>query len=157
MDETGAEKLLGYGDMLLSAQDSNATIRLQGGFMDMDEVRKVVEYIKDHNDTYFDEELEKEILSDPKQEVQSPDSSAYDPQNPDQDELLPSALKLCIETGGASINMVQRRFRVGYARAARIIDQMELAGYISPGNGSKLRTVHMTMAEFNEKFGDDVN
>ena len=157
LDETGAEKLLGYGDMLLSAQDSNATIRLQGGFMDMDEVRKVVEYIKDHNDTYFDEELEKEILSDPKQEVQSPDSSAYDPQNPDQDELLPSALKLCIETGGASINMVQRRFRVGYARAARIIDQMELAGYISPGNGSKLRTVHMTMAEFNEKFGDDVN
>lgn len=157
LDETGAEKLLGYGDMLLSAQDSNATIRLQGGFMDMDEVRKVVEYIKDHNDTYFDEELEKEILSDPKQEVQSPDSSAYDPQNPDQDELLPSALKLCIETGGASINMVQRRFRVGYARAARIIDQMELAGYISPGNGSKLRTVYMTMAEFNEKFGDDVN
>lgn len=158
LDETGAEKLLGNGDMLFSAQDSNATIRLQGGFMSMDEVRKVVEYIKDHNDTYFDEELEKEILSDPKQEVQASDGTApYDPQNPDLDELLPSALKLCIETGGASINMVQRRFRVGYARAARIIDQMELAGYISPGNGSKLRTVYMTMAEFNEKFGDDVN
>ena len=78
----------------------------------------------------------------------------YDPNNPDFDELLPVALKLCIDSGGASINMVQRRFRVGYARAARIIDQMELAGYISQGNGSKLRTVHMSLEEFREKFGD---
>ena len=155
LDETGAEKLLGAGDMLLSAQDSNATIRLQGGFMSMDEVRKVVDYIKEHNDTYFDEELENEILTNGKEDTQANEGgNSYDPQNPDLDELLPAALKLCIETGGASINMVQRRFRVGYARAARIIDQMELAGYISPGNGSKLRTVHMTMAEFNEKFGE---
>lgn len=159
LDETGAEKLLGAGDMLLSAQDSNTTIRLQGGFMSMEEVRKVVEYIKDHNDSYFDEELEKEILADKKEEPSAGNgggSSSYDPSAPDLDELLPAALKLCIETGGASINMVQRRFRVGYARAARIIDQMELAGYISVGNGSKLRTVHMTMSEFKEKFGDDV-
>ena len=159
LDETGAEKLLGAGDMLLSAQDSNTTIRLQGGFMSMEEVRKVVEYIKDHNDSYFDEELEKEILADKKEEPSTGNgggSSSYDPSAPDLDELLPAALKLCIETGGASINMVQRRFRVGYARAARIIDQMELAGYISVGNGSKLRTVHMTMSEFKEKFGDDV-
>ena len=106
-----------------------------------------------------DEELEKEILADKKEEPSAGNgggSSSYDPSAPDLDELLPAALKLCIETGGASINMVQRRFRVGYARAARIIDQMELAGYISVGNGSKLRTVHMTMSEFKEKFGDDV-
>ena len=157
LDETGAEKLLGAGDMLLSPQDSNTTIRLQGGFMSMDEVRKVVEYIKDHNDSYFDEELEKEILADKKEESGGSEGSGnYDPSAPDLDELLPAALKLCIETGGASINMVQRRFRVGYARAARIIDQMELAGYISQGNGSKLRTVHISMSEFKEKFGEDI-
>lgn len=158
LDETGAEKLLGAGDMLLSAQDSNTTIRLQGGFMSMEEVRKVVEYIKDHNDSYFDKELEKEILSDKNEgNTGSSDGNGnYDPNAPDLDELLPAALKLCIETGGASINMVQRRFRVGYARAARIIDQMELAGYISAGNGSKLRTVHMSMSEFKEKFGEDL-
>lgn len=159
LDETGAEKLLGYGDMLVSAQDSNVTVRLQGGYMSMDEVKKVVEYIKDHNEINFDDNLEKEILTDPKQEGKSAidTTGGYDPENPDQDELLPSALKLCIQSGGASINMVQRRFRVGYSRASRIIDQMELAGYISPGKGSKLRTVHMSMEEFNEKFGDNVN
>ncbi len=159
LDETGAEKLLGYGDMLVSAQDSNVTVRLQGGYMSMDEVKKVVEYIKDHNEINFDDDLEREILTDPKQEGKSAidTTGGYDPENPDQDELLPSALKLCIQSGGASINMVQRRFRVGYSRAARIIDQMELAGYISPGKGSKLRTVHMSMEEFNEKFGDNVN
>jgi S-DNA-T family DNA segregation ATPase FtsK/SpoIIIE len=123
----------------------------------MDEVRKVVAYIKDNNDSYFDEELEKEILADKKEEIaNSGNSGVYDPSAPDLDELLPVALKLCIETGGASINMVQRRFKVGYARAARIIDQMELAGYISAGNGSKLRTVHMSMSEFKEKFGEDI-
>ena len=60
-----------------------------------------------------------------------------------------------MKNGKASISMIQRRFSVGYARAARIIDQMELAGYISPGNGSKLRTVYMTLDEYHEKFGED--
>jgi hypothetical protein len=59
-------------------------------------------------------------------------------------------------SGKASTSMLQRRFQIGYARAARIIDQMELAGYISAGNGSKLRTVHMSMSEFKEKFGEDI-
>ncbi len=156
LDETGAEKLLGAGDMLLSASDSNATIRLQGGFMSMDEVRKVVEYIKEHNDTCFDEELEKEILSDKSDGSTVVGGSDDGSDRPKIDDLLPKALKLCIESGGASTNMVQRRFSVGYARASRIIDQMELAGYVSKSNGSKLRTVNMTMSEFREKFGDDI-
>ncbi len=156
LDESGAEKLLSHGDMLLSANGSNSTVRLQGGFAEMDEVRKVVEYIKSHNESYFDEELEKEILADRKEEVPADGGSGKNgPNTPALDELLPAALKLCIETGGASINLVQRRFSVGYARAARIVDQMELAGYISQGNGSKLRTVYMTMSEFKEKFGED--
>lgn len=158
LDETGAEKLLGAGDMLFAPHDSNTTTRLQGAFMSMDEVKRVVDYIKEHNASYFDENVAKEILSDKKDEQASDGNSSgsnYDPSAPDIDELLPAALKLCIETGGASINMVQRRFRVGYARAARIIDQMELAGYISPGNGSKIRTVYMTKSEYNEKFGED--
>lgn len=157
LDEMGAEKLLGRGDMLMAPYDDNVTSRLQGAFMSMDEVRQVVKYIKDNNESYFDEEVAKEILADKPapQEEGSGVSSIAGNLEPDEDELLPAALKLCIDTGGASINMVQRRFRVGYARAARIIDQMELAGYISPGNGSKLRTVHMTIDEYREKFGED--
>lgn len=157
LDEGGAEKLLGAGDMLLSAQDSNVNVRLQGGFMTMDEVRRVIKYIKENNECYFDEEIEKEIMSDKKEEVQV-DEGSNDRNNNDFDELMPQALKLCMDTGGASINMIQRRFRVGYARAARIIDQMELAGFISPGNGSKLRTVYITNEQFEEMFGnkDDI-
>lgn len=157
LDEMGAEKLLGRGDMLMAPYDDNVTSRLQGAFMSMDEVRQVVKYIKDNNESYFDEEVAKEILAEKPvpQEEGGGGSSIAGNLEPDADELLPAALKLCIDTGGASINMVQRRFRVGYARAARIIDQMELAGYISPGNGSKLRTVYMTLNEYHEKFGED--
>ena len=155
LDEVGAEKLLGRGDMLLAAYDDKITRRMQGSFMSMDEVRKVVRYIKDHNESYFDEAVAKEILADKPQPQVEPGSSIAGNLEPDEDELLPVALKLCIDSGGASINMVQRRFKVGYARAARIIDQMELAGYISPGNGSKLRTVYMTIDEYHEKFGED--
>lgn len=156
LDEIGAEKLLGRGDMLLAPYDDNVTSRVQGAFMSMTEVRKVVDYIKEHNESYFDEEVEKEILADktpPPEE--NGNSNILGNLEPDEDELLPVALKLCIDSGGASINMIQRRFRVGYARAARIIDQMELAGYISPGNGSKLRTVYMSLDEYHEKFGED--
>jgi len=156
LDEIGAEKLLGRGDMLLAPYDDNVTSRVQGAFMSMDEVRKVVRYIKDHNESYFDEEIAKEILADkPQPQAEAAGSNIAGNLEPDEDELLPAALKLCIDSGGASINMVQRRFRVGYARAARIIDQMELAGYISPGNGSKLRTVYMSLDEYHEKFGED--
>lgn len=154
LDETGAEKLLGRGDMLLAPYDDNVTSRVQGAFMSMDEVRKVVRYIKDHNESYFDEAIANEILADKTPPPEAQSEGGYDPSD-DTDELLPQALRLCIDTNGASINMVQRRFRVGYARAARIIDQMELAGYISPGNGSKLRTVYMTLDEWHEKFGED--
>ncbi len=155
LDETGAEKLLGRGDMLIAPYDDNVTSRVQGAFMSMDEVRKVVAYIKEHNESYFDEEVAKEILADKPAPVEdNSGSSIAGNLEPDEDELLPAALKLCMDTGGASINMVQRRFRVGYARAARIIDQMELAGYISPGNGSKLRQIYITPEEYREKFGD---
>ena len=159
LDEVGAEKLLGQGDLLFAPQDSNAKTRIQAPFQDMGEMKRVVEYIKEHNESFFDSDVANEILADKKPENAGDATSYdttnnYDPNNPDFDELLPVALKLCIDSGGASINMVQRRFRVGYARAARIIDQMELAGYISQGNGSKLRTVHMSLEEFREKFGD---
>lgn len=156
LDEVGAEKLLGRGDMLIAPYDDNVTSRVQGAFMSMREVRSVVDYIKEHNESYFDEEVAKEILADktpPPEE--NGDSGSLSNLEPDEDELLPVALKLCITSGGASINMIQRRFRVGYARAARIIDQMELAGYISSGNGSKLRTVYMSLDEYHEKFGED--
>ena len=158
INQGGAEKLLGQGDMLLSAQDSNATVRLQAAFVDDDEIKKVLNYIKEHNISVYDEEIQKSIYADPEPEANSSasggDSSAGN--NEDKmDELMPQALKLVMKNGKASISMIQRRFSVGYARAARIIDQMETRGFIEEGGlGNKPRDIKITIAEYNELFGD---
>ena len=152
LDESGAEKLLGHGDMLFSPQDSNIPIRLQAAFVEMSEIKQIVEYLKAQYPSSYDAEVEKEIYAEKQPE---PSASTEEDHGDSYDELLPQALKLCIESNAASISMVQRRFYVGYARAARIIDQMEQRGYISPANGSKTREVYMTMDEYNSTFGED--
>ena len=156
LDEPGAEKLLGAGDMLISPVDSPALIRLQGGYMKMDEVKAVVEYIKENNQAYFDEELSKQILEGNKDSKSEQDSASGEGgRSSDDDELLPAVLRHCINVGGASTSMIQRKFRVGFSRAGRIIDQLQEAGYISEPNGSKLRTVFITMDQYHEIFGED--
>ena len=153
LDEGGAEKLIGRGDMLFSPQGSPPE-RLQSAFATTEEVKAVVSFLKQHNASYYDEEVEKEIMAEPVQETT--DVSADGGAKADNvDEFFYPALKLFIETGTASTTMIQRRFGVGFARAARLVDQMELKGYVSPQNGSKKRNVYITMEQYRELSGDE--
>lgn len=155
LDEAGAEKLLGQGDMLFSGQDSNQKIRLQGAFVSDEEIKAVLDFIKENNVSEYDEEVQNSIYAEPEKEELPDDDDDDKGSNEDRmDEYMPQALKLVMKNGKASISMIQRRFSVGYARAARIIDQMETRGFINPGMGNKPRDVKITIAEYNELFGD---
>jgi len=156
INQGGAEKLLGQGDMLLSAQDSNQLVRLQAAFVSDEEIKKTLTYIKEHNVSVYDEEIQKSIYAEPEKEENVDDGSGSSVgSNEDKmDEYMPQALKLVMKNGKASISMIQRRFSVGYARAARIIDQMETRGFIDGGIGNKPRDVKITVEEYNELFGN---
>ena len=149
LDQGGAEKLLGKGDMLYLPSDAPCPKRIQGCFMTGHEVYTYVEFIKDNNNYEFDAEVERNITA-PKQ---SNISELLDGKKEnDFDELMPQALKLIIENGQASITILQRKLLIGYPRAGKIIDQMETAGYISKQDGSKPRSVYITMEEWEQKF-----
>ena len=158
LDEPGAEKLLGQGDMLFSAQDSNTSVRLQAAYVSDAEIDRCVDFIKRNNETHYDEEVMKAIYAEKEEDLSANVQTAKEPtDHSDQmDELLPAALKLFIESKKGSINMVQRRFYVGYSRAARIVDQMEVRGYVSSADGSKNREILINMDDFRQIFGDDV-
>lgn len=127
LDMAGAEKLLGRGDMLMHPVGKPKPVRIQGANITDAEIERVVEYIKAQGDAEYDDEIIEEINSDDK-----PDTS----DDGDNDELLPQAIDLVIDAGQASVSFIQRKFRVGYARAGRIIDQMEARGIISGHEGS---------------------
>ncbi len=150
LDAGGAEKLLGKGDMLYAPSDQAEPTRIQGCYIDGKEVERVVEYIKTHNEYDFNTEVVKKLSETPRANGNpfAPDESAQD------DELLPYALRLFIENGQASITMLQRRFRIGFSRAANLVDEIERRGYITPADGAKQRSVIITMEEFNNLFGD---
>lgn len=155
INQGGAEKLLGQGDMLLSAQDSNQLVRLQAAFVSDDEIRKTLNFIKEHNVSVYDEEVQKVIYAEPENNDDDDDDDGEGGGPDDKmDEYMPQALKLVMKNGKASISMIQRRFSVGYARAARIIDQMEVHGFIDGGIGNKPRDVKITIEEYNQLFGD---
>ncbi|MBQ7452773.1 MAG: DUF87 domain-containing protein [Clostridia bacterium] len=161
LDEPGAENLLGMGDMLFSPQDMPTPVRLQAAYISDDEVEKCIKYIRENNECDYDEEVEKEIYATKEEPEDAGDASAVNIEQPvdhsnTMDPYLPAALKFFIESKKGSVNMIQRRFYVGYSRAARIVDQMELRGYVSPANGSKNREVLITMDEFIDIFGDKV-
>lgn len=150
LDGGGAEKLLGKGDMLYAPLDYPEPRRIQGAFVSNNEVKAIVDFVKENNDTTFDEQATKSIMEG----AQNNGSMVGANGKPQEfDAIMPQALKLIIESGQASISMIQRRFSVGYARAARIIDQMEVNQFISPSDGSKARKVYITMDEYNERFG----
>ncbi|MCR5553575.1 MAG: hypothetical protein K6F08_02410 [bacterium] len=157
LDEPGAEKLLGQGDMLFSPQESNTPIRLQAAYVSDEEIDRCVEFIKRNNATEYDEDVEKQIFAANDQNSEAQENATKEPidRSAQVDELLPAALRLFIESKKGSISMVQRRFCVGYARAARIVDQMEQMGYISASEGSKNREVLINMDEFRQIYGDE--
>lgn len=148
MGSPGAEKLLGYGDMLYKPADT-APQRIQGCLIETQETKDIVNYITTNNEEIFDEDAFNAIMNPNK-----PNGNGSGNDNNGVDPLLPQALKICIDNGVASTTMVQRKLSIGYPRAARIVDQMEERGYIASADGSKQRAVYISIEEFYSIFGD---
>ncbi|WP_056949591.1 DNA translocase FtsK [Lentilactobacillus kisonensis] len=131
IDTNGAEKLLGRGDMLFLPIDSNTPIRVQGAFIPDQDVAKVVKFITDQQSADYDESM---MVSD--EEIKQED------QADSEDELFPDALDFVVDQQKASTSLLQRHFRIGYNRAARLIDDLQKRGYIGPQDGSRPRQVY---------------
>ena len=144
LDMAGAEKLLGRGDMLLHPVGRQKPVRIQGANITDGEVERVVGFVKSQGDARYDDDVIEEINNSG-----ATDESGGGSEN-DDDELLPQAIELVIDAGQASVSFIQRKFRVGYARAARIIDQMEARGIISGYEGSKPRQVLISKQQWHE-------
>ena len=145
LDASGAEKLLGRGDMLFSPIGASKPTRVQGCFVTDGEVERIVEFIKQSGQKMtYDEQILQEIdrhaVTDKKKGKDKDDGGGFS----DEDEMLPSAIEIVVETGQASTSMLQRRLKLGYARAARLMDAMEEKGIIGPFEGSKPRQVLIT-------------
>ena len=149
LDSAGAEKLLGRGDMLFSPVGSNKPNRIQGCFVSDEEVEAVVDYIKgDHSADYDDDvmvEIERQAAVEKKQKT------GLKEDGPEEDPMLSDAIRVVVENGQASTSLLQRRLKLGYARAARIVDEMEQRGVVGPYEGSKPRKVLITMDQLMER------
>ncbi|MCD7797368.1 MAG: DUF87 domain-containing protein [Clostridiales bacterium] len=140
LDSGGAEKLLGNGDMLYSPIGSSKPIRVQGCFISDEEVEELCDFIKNQGESQYDEDVTKEIE---KKAVQDKKSSPFedDEQGEQLDDLFSKAVDIVLESGTASTSFLQRKLSVGYARGAKIIDQLQDKGIIGPANGSKPREI----------------
>jgi len=136
LDSNGAEKLLGRGDMLFQPMGANKATRVQGAFISDEEVEAVVNFVKEQQEANYVEEMI------PKDEPKTETGEA-------EDELYSDAVDLVVDMQTASISLLQRRFRIGYNRAARIVDEMEVRGVVGPHEGSKPREVLVTQEEMN--------
>jgi len=149
LDATGAEKLLGKGDMLFHPNGSGKPTRLQCAFVSDEEVERITDYFNAQpQQPQFDEKFISEVTNAAKG---GPTGGAFG-EGKQEDELLGEAVRIVLESGSASISMIQRRLRVGYARAARLIDMMEQSGYVSGFDGSKPRRVLIKQAEYERIF-----
>ena len=157
LDQVGAEKLLGKGDMLFFPSGAAKPTRIQGAFISDEEVEEVVNFIKSNGTAQYSEDILETIENNnktDKEKVLEAEQSAED----DVDPFLQDAIDTVVETGQASTSFIQRRFKVGYARAGRIIDQMEERGVISGYQGSKPREVLWTLEKLAElKTGTKAN
>lgn len=147
LDSVGAEKLLGKGDMLFFPAGAPKPSRVQGAFVTDDEVEKIVDFIKSNGTATYSEDILETIENSNKTDKELAQEAADDDET---DPFLMDAIQTVVETGQASTSFIQRRFKVGYARAGRIIDQMEERGVISGYQGSKPREVLMTLERLNE-------
>lgn len=148
LDATGAEKLLGRGDMLFHPNGAGKPTRLQCAFVSDEEVERVMSHFKTEEKA-FDHSVVQAINDEAKGGAQG----GVFGEGKQEDELLGEAVRIVIENGQASISMIQRRLRVGYARAARLVDMMEQNKYVSGFDGSKPRQVLITQADYNRIFG----
>ena len=155
LDTTGAEKLVGRGDMLYAPLGSGKPIRVQGCFITPEEIDRVVGYVKSTGEAQYSDEvmrkIEESLQEKEKKGGGGPASSASDSdEGGSEDELLPAAVEVVLETGQASVSMLQRRLKLGYSRAARLVDQMEQRGYVGPFEGSKPRQLLITKEKWQE-------
>ncbi|MCR5098926.1 MAG: DNA translocase FtsK, partial [Lachnospiraceae bacterium] len=146
-----AEKLLGKGDMLYYPQGYTKPLRVQGAFVSDDEVARVASFIKEQADTEYDDSITEQITAHAEGGASSASVSSgsadADPGD-GRDEYFADAAQLIIEKQKGSIGMLQRYFRVGFNRAARIMDQLEEAGVVGPEEGTKPRQVLLTLEQF---------
>ena len=151
LDAAGAEKLLGRGDMLFSPVGSTKPKRLQGCFVSDEEVEAVVEFIKNGGSADYDDFVMNEIETRAIQENNKKVSAAAEDDDGDEDPMLDEAIKVVVENGMASTSLLQRKLKLGYARAARIVDAMEERGVVGPYEGSKPRKVLITKEQLMER------
>jgi len=136
LDMGGAEKLLGRGDMLYLPVGSSKPVRIQGAFLSDQEVEAVVEFVRDQEKAIYQEEMVPELEEQP----ETPQET--------EDELFGQAVQIVVEAKQASVSLLQRRMRIGYTRAARLIDSMEAKGIVGPYEGSKPREVNLTLEQY---------
>ena len=150
LDMAGAEKLLGKGDMLFAPIGANKPIRVQGAFISDDEVEHLVEFVKAQREPEYDDTVTQEAEKETEKES-SEENDIY------RDELLERAVNLVMESGQASVSMLQRRFRIGYTRAARLVDTMEDLKIVGPSMGSKAREILMSPEQTKARYFSDSN
>lgn len=151
LDASGAEKLLGNGDMLYCPVGAQKPIRLQGCYVSDDEVERVVEYIKQSFTVEYDENIMAEIERQTEIANSSDKSAPEEEDDGEADEKLEEAIELVVSAGQASTSALQRNLKLGYGRAARLIDTMEKMGVVGPFEGAKPRQVLMTKQEWYER------
>ena len=150
LDMAGADKLLGKGDMLFAPIGANKPIRVQGAFISDDEVEKLVEFVKAQREPEYDNTVTQEVEKEAEKE-------SYDANDVYRDELLERAVNLVMESGQASVSMLQRRFRIGYTRAARLVDTMEDLKIVGPSMGSKAREILMSPEQAKARYFSNSN
>ncbi len=146
LDQGGAESLLGQGDMLFRGPGTSKLQRIQGAFVSEEEIARIT----DHWSAQGEPDFEQELLNETTPPKEEPAEGDFDP---DQDDLLDEAIQLVVDTETASVSMIQRRLRVGYTRAGRLIDMLERRGVISGYEGSKPRQVLITAADLPRVLG----
>lgn len=154
IDSVGAEKLLGHGDMLYYPVGIPKPVRVQGCYLDESEVHKVVNFLKEQEQSAYDDEVIKEIdrqaANTGSKKKDSSASSGNDDGDSPADEMLPKAIEVVIEAQSASTTLLQRKLKLGYARAARIVEELEERGIIGPYEGSKPRKVLVSKQQWYE-------
>ncbi len=149
IDTVGADKLLGQGDMLFAPVGSNKPVRVQGCFVSDEEISSIVEFVKKTKQMDYDNDVIEEIERNAASTGDQKDDSGE--RTGDADPMMDEAIKVVVEAGQASTSLLQRRLRLGYARAGRLIDEMEQLGIVGPHEGSKPRQVLMTYTQWLER------
>ena len=158
LDQNGAETLLGNGDMLVLPPGKSEPLRVQGAFISTDETEKLMEWYKKHAPTPAavpGTSIDEQVTALEKAEKEEEAGGSQEPGAGERDPLFRQAAEVCIQNQLGSTSLLQRRMSIGYGRAARIIDQLELAGILGPANGSKPRDVLLGLEELDELTGPE--